>query len=1691
MFHAMRFAGFAEDESVPLPALNLWFRAEAPFRSSSSTALGGRTPYAVYGNGVRTVLPARAGSEGKYYFYTSLEGMIDVVADDAFQAVSLADSDDVNDMASSLAAVMAIGPFVSALSDRAFLGCKRLGPVFEPLYYGDALTLGDSCFEGCSGIREFSARFLGKVAGSGESAFARCTSLRTIDGMSAFDPCADRSFYGCTSLESLHGGFSEATNLGESCFEGCSSLVTLGGLPETLLSLSGYCFASCKSLTDITALASTNVSELPEGCFYKCVSLESVDCGGGSVITRFGDSCFEKCEALSSLDGVPSGLLSAGDRCFARCSSLSDITALAGTHLVALGDSCFEECEHLQTLDALPLSLLSIGERCFRDSYGEGRPAGRASEEWGLHDISRLGDILGGWEENVAIPARCFEGDRLIRSLPDLSAVTRKLTIGPYAFSGCSGLDTLAGMPTGVEIELGEGAFSWCYRAPHDWWETIGGTNAVGKTTRWCGMYQADMSGWHQSVTKLPARCFQGCGALPELPPLPPKLMEMGDYCFADCTGMKNLDSLADLDVEVTTASTHFNDGNPVAPEYPRFGAWCFARCGLAEAGGGWKFFNRPSTPPETGELTDITGLVDLCDNIETAGVSKMSASSAGVIHELIQFFRSTTLAAMDPVVQDDVYRQFCTRDGGMWILLSSGGVGSFMFSFELDTLAGVVKTASERAARGGFTAFFGEATEVKDLDHPAAVDGTKHTVVALAFPTDDPLSSARDVWVCCPGVDSELLVTAGPTSTVTVGGPATYDRVTVEFRFDLAASVNVGVRVFRGGDVVVDGPSTMGGVHVLRLSSDRSWGPAGTKEAQVLNFMAFMAYATAGLSARANGNLYSANFGPMHVSSVTTYVVSRLTAALADAALLTLHDLNLVTPALSMLSDHCFDGCVNLAPTVYPFLVEDVPPFCFANTAVDAMAPFGHVRSIGAGAFMNTPVETLDGFPSRVGFVSYQAFCGCKALEDASGVPRTASEFGPQAFAFDPLLTDLTCSAAGEWPSSTVTRLREELFRAAGARSQSGLDYGGPVPPLAAFAEARAVETFGVSCFEGDVSLTDASLTVEFTAGPLEDALQRVRTALSSAAIYMSSAPTLQDMDFTAVFHLAADLDFVVSFSDDTSGYGPAALDRQGEAIGEGIYAAKLRSVSYDVSGDAQFYSYSVGGGSRTLCRDLASFDDYKHAPSESWDPEIVIPARKWPGETGLVVASIDSSGYLRLILETEGQRFEALVSIFVQRWTDQTGTVSQTNLEVSGYRVSPLGRSAPGYPSTGGTKRYSAVPCLTTIGASCFEGCVGLSSLSWLPLAVTVLPSRCFAGVPFKHPIQYDVPRPEYSGWESPTVSAYQSAISDLLGWSKFYADDDGGTRPAAIAIRRESSDEDYIRFAVSYAVVDGNLVPSLAGDPDHAATAAVDGNVDVPASGYGLSAEAPLGRTYGLAGRLEVVSVQGNAATLRVGDLTFLFTVTNTLTGTTDASLQFECSYVSCPPYDAMVSVLSTLNGSSVSYADEVFSVEVDGEGALDLAFDAETGTWVPTYGQFHAPVSSEPGADRYTFLCWLSGDELEDDRLHQEAHDRFWFQAAVPDLTGDSDDKPYRTMYAYATVATRTVPTAECSVEVPPWVTIIGRDCFTFKGFDDAEDKLKALYIRKSPREVREMTNYPWGVPSGCCIYSSSGLVYRAP
>ena len=1683
MFHAMRFAMFADDGSAPIPTVKLWFTARAPFSTSYSQASALLDPpYATY-NGTRRALIG--SSSTGYYFSDSGSGLVKVVADNVLTEVAFADPSRTQNIATQLISVDTIGSLVTSLGNYAFLDCGRLGPRFEPLYYGAGLSLGKSCFEGCYGIREFAPRFLSKVTSSGEAAFARCTSLTTINGMSAFDPRADRSFYRCTSLASLTGGYSSATSLGDQCFDGCRSLTSLSGLPSTLTSLGEYCFARCSSLADIMALgASSGLDALPDGCFYRCTSLTAPACGSGSNIEEFGISCFERCSSLTTLTGSPPGLVMAKRRCFAK----TGLAALTGMPLRVelLGDECFAECEHLLTLSGLSSSVTSIGEGCFRDCYGEDHPVEdppeKVSSEWGLADIDALAGFVdsfieepdeeGGGEGqqgepvSVTIPARCFYGDRLIRGFPDMSDLDVSLKIGPYAFANCSGLDSLAGLPPKTTFK--EGAFSGCFRAPHDWWVLDEEQNPpeIVKLARWCGLYDADMSGLE--TTSLPARCFENCGALAELPPLPPGLMKMGDRCFAGCSGMANLDSLADLTVEVTDGSTHYDGTDEHGPTYPSFGEWCFAGCGMkpGENDEYDLFFNDEENPPQIGHLSDVAGLKLLCDRLELEAASTMSASSSAILEELFGYLSGVAEDAMPGVVAYDAWRMF-GGGGSLWPDTVTKRV----------VFAGMIASLSVAAAKG-FTLFKSELVEHQDADHQSAQEGAMHTIIAFYM----PYGENYQLWLCCPGVNAETVipVTSSGTYTVRVAGGT---QVNMAFTLSASgASAALSVSVERAGDEVI--ANTV-------VPAETFTAPVSATDV-ALSFLKFIAYVCAGMKARTYASGYADDQARLDttlgLSDLESYVISNLTDG--DAALAKLRDLNLVTPANGMLGAHCFDGCTFLTASSFPTLIADVPQHCFAGTAVSTLTPFKYVYSMGAGAFSGSAVATMTGFPFNVNFVAARLFQNCEDLATLAALPRRVKMFGSYAFAGCTTLNEVKCTVHDEWPTGNARDLHlcHELYRTLGATDTNSIP--SVEPPLPAFVQARAVESFGASCFEGCEVLTGSALTIEQTASTLAEMIERVTEAVKNPDIFTCSSPSQYAMHFTAVFHLAVDLDFVVDFYDageQGNLDGPPALDWRGQQAQSGSTIA-VTNLSWDDSGSTSFYTYN-GAQSEGLKYARLSYDGNKYTPRQGYSRFVVSPARPLPSEWGgssFAYAYLSEDGYITLLLETEGHRFAVELCFTVTRnWSD--GYVDSATADLVGARVTDTEVIWPGYPEPEETARYSAVPLLTSIGDQCFEGCVALDSLDWIPLGVTRLPKRCFAGVPFHHRLEYTVVPPSYTGWSSPTLTAYKDAIARVLNFSEFYYEQgySSGSLPPDFVLKTAYNDSSYIHFTLSYTESGGTLVPVLTLDSSHTATVSVDANetVDRPSDcslPYGVS----LGSTYGLAGSVEVVSVSGNTATLRLGDLTMLLTVSNSVTGSTSSvSLDYDLTYVSCPPYDAMKHALEELDNATHTYVNQKWTLSLSGDPLLELKFDEDTGVWKPVYKQFSIPVSADSDADEYEFDKWTG--LTDDQRGVEESERHWWFKAEVPDDTGDAADKTYRPVYMYLTVEAKPVPVKSNSVTVPTWITEIGKDCFTFKGFEDAEDKLEALYINRSAYTIKHMDNYPWGVPDGCVIYSTTG------
>ena len=122
-------------------------------------------------------------------------------------------------------------------------------------------------------------------------------------------------FEGCSGLTSITIP-SSVTSLGDHCFEDCSGLTSIT-IPSSVTSLGDHCFPGCSGLTSITIPSS--VTSLGDGCFQDCSGLTSITIP--SSVTSLGDFCFSRCSGLISIT-IPSSVTSLGGNCFLNCSGL-------------------------------------------------------------------------------------------------------------------------------------------------------------------------------------------------------------------------------------------------------------------------------------------------------------------------------------------------------------------------------------------------------------------------------------------------------------------------------------------------------------------------------------------------------------------------------------------------------------------------------------------------------------------------------------------------------------------------------------------------------------------------------------------------------------------------------------------------------------------------------------------------------------------------------------------------------------------------------------------------------------------------------------------------------------------------------------------------------------------------------------------------------------------------------------------------------------------------------------------------------------------------------------------------------------------------------------------------------------------------------------------------------------------------
>lgn len=209
----------------------------------------------------------------------------------------------------------------------------------------------------------------------GKSAFAYLTGIAVGENV-PLAHIGSESFYGMANLNRIEWTNGQATDItfGKAAFAKCSSLSDLQWIPKQTSSVGARCFMDCSNLKSLLGFENvanlvepTNEEEspafvVPEECFKGCTQLKSVS-DIYPQTTGIGSRAFDGCISITSIDGFPNTITSFGNYAFNGCKTIAKIL-YPPSSLQSIGENCFSDCKNLVSV-YIPSSLTNIGDYAF------------------------------------------------------------------------------------------------------------------------------------------------------------------------------------------------------------------------------------------------------------------------------------------------------------------------------------------------------------------------------------------------------------------------------------------------------------------------------------------------------------------------------------------------------------------------------------------------------------------------------------------------------------------------------------------------------------------------------------------------------------------------------------------------------------------------------------------------------------------------------------------------------------------------------------------------------------------------------------------------------------------------------------------------------------------------------------------------------------------------------------------------------------------------------------------------------------------------------------------------------------------------------------------------------------------------------------------------------------------------------
>lgn len=186
---------------------------------------------------------------------------------------------------------------LKSIGTKAFKNCISITSVSIP---ETVTTLGSAAFFGCTSLQ--AAYVPAKIAVVPNCCYQGCTALTKVKIYGA-TTIGDSCFATCSSLTSIDFGPKMQT-IGAYAFMNCTSLVGVN-VPNTVTSIGKKTFKGCKKLETITL--SNKISIIPDELFNGCSSLLKVWSSG--TIRSIGASAFKGCSKLVKVGDLTNDVL--------------------------------------------------------------------------------------------------------------------------------------------------------------------------------------------------------------------------------------------------------------------------------------------------------------------------------------------------------------------------------------------------------------------------------------------------------------------------------------------------------------------------------------------------------------------------------------------------------------------------------------------------------------------------------------------------------------------------------------------------------------------------------------------------------------------------------------------------------------------------------------------------------------------------------------------------------------------------------------------------------------------------------------------------------------------------------------------------------------------------------------------------------------------------------------------------------------------------------------------------------------------------------------------------------------------------------------------------------------------------------------------------------------------------------------